>query len=501
LLSENWPGVPIPVRGEIRAKNTNCGLCPAGCPLKARCVGDQPVSLSGAGCAFGVGAHHLPYHPARRRQGPIAAAKAAFEARKPGDRVAILDLNPGRTASWTMRRAAAAMNGLYITPDPNPVAYDLHAARTVVSVGSNLLDGWGTPSNVLAARKNFRLIHAAAIQSATAMLADEWVRIPLGSEEDFLAKLSAQPAGPTLIVSDLPGAVERNRAIGAPMYARPEAPVPDSWKKQAAPILALGGVPDGSIDFLLIDEASAQSYIPWNEIAPKLAANATAATVAVARGGYARHATFALPAAIFPEITEDIPPAIDQVAETFRLSTPLVQAPPTVTSAAEFAAALAGVPAGEALRERADAIHKTGRGIDGKTADEFWRWLNEGNVWTGARTNTSVPPGPAVPLRGAPGGDGDFHVMPAPWSPALVSPLMTKLYEESNLRLAPNSIALHPEDARDWGTRAVLQTRLGKCAVNVLADPSVPRGAILAGSSPGIRDICGRGDKAKVVRA
>jgi hypothetical protein len=78
---------------------------------------------------------------------------------------------------------------------------------------------------------------------------------------------------------------------------------------------------------------------------------------------------------------------------------------------------------------------------------------------------------------------------------------MTKLYEESNLCLAPNAIALNPDAARECGPRAILQTRLGRCAVNVIADPAVPRGAILTGSSPGIRDICSRGDGAKVVRA
>jgi len=88
----------------------------------------------------------------------------------------------------------------------------------------------------------------------------------------------------------------------------------------------------------------------------------------------------------------------------------------------------------------------------------------------------------------------------APWTPLLVSPLMSKLYEESNLRLAPNAIALHPAEARDSGARAALQTRLGRCVVNVVPDPAVPRGAILAGSSPGIRDIVGRGESAKVVR-
>ena len=62
LWSENWPGIPRPARGEIRAKFTNCALCPAGCAVRARCVGEQPVSLAGVCgglCPFGLTAHHL----------------------------------------------------------------------------------------------------------------------------------------------------------------------------------------------------------------------------------------------------------------------------------------------------------------------------------------------------------------------------------------------------------------------------------------------------------
>ncbi len=75
LWSENWPGVPRPARGEIRARYTNCSLCPAGCAVRARCVGEQPVALvgvpehpftHGALCPFGLAGHHLPYHPGAR---------------------------------------------------------------------------------------------------------------------------------------------------------------------------------------------------------------------------------------------------------------------------------------------------------------------------------------------------------------------------------------------------------------------------------------------------
>src|SRR5664279_4973852 len=87
LWSENWPGIPRPARGEIRAKFSNCALCPAGCAVRARCVGGQPVSLAGvpahplsqgALCAFGLTGHQLPYHPQRLKQGPVEEAAAAL---------------------------------------------------------------------------------------------------------------------------------------------------------------------------------------------------------------------------------------------------------------------------------------------------------------------------------------------------------------------------------------------------------------------------------------
>ena len=88
-------------------------------------------------------------------------------------------------------------------------------------------------------------------------------------------------------------------------------------------------------------------------------------------------------------------------------------------------------------------------------------------------------------------------------NPALVSPLMTKLYQESNVRLAPNRVALHPDDARAANltnsARAILQTRIGKCIVEVTVDAAVPAGAVLVGGSAGIQDVCAVGGRAKVV--
>src|SRR5208283_2081044 len=208
LWSENWPGIPRPARGEIRARFTHCTLCPAGCAVRARCVGGQPVSLTGvkphpighgALCPWGLVGHQLPYHPARIRQGPvkeaIVAVARAIAQRGAGERVAVLDLRPGRTVSWTYRRAMAVMaGGLYLTPFQPAYAIDLAAARTVVSFGAPLFDGWGTPGNVFAARANFRLIQVEPVESRTAALADIWLPIRPGTESAIASALTGEIA-------------------------------------------------------------------------------------------------------------------------------------------------------------------------------------------------------------------------------------------------------------------------------------------------------------------
>ena len=190
LWSENWPGIPRPARGEIRAKFTNCSLCPAGCAVRARCVGEQPVSLAGVRgglCPFGLTAHHLPYHPARLKQGPVeeatraVAQRAAERHRRPRSQPRthrLLDVPPRH----------GSLKGLYLAPELPAEAYDLSAAKTVLSIGAPLLDGWGTPANVIAARQNFRLIQAEAVESRTAVLADEWIPLEPGTEAAFAGR-------------------------------------------------------------------------------------------------------------------------------------------------------------------------------------------------------------------------------------------------------------------------------------------------------------------------
>jgi hypothetical protein len=559
LWSENWPGIPRPEAGEIRFRYTNCSLCPTGCAVRARCVGDQPISLAGvkghplsygALCPWGVAAHQLPYHPARLRTGSVtqaaAAAADAISRRTAGERVAVLDLRPGRTASWTYRRAAAALPGGTYLADPEPEwGFDLSAARTVLSLGASLVDGWGTPGSVFAARGSFRLIQADAVETRTAATADVWLPVRPDSElalagavsgdisagdasrltglsekqiADTIASLRAN--GPSLVVAPRlsPEVLRANVALGAvgkTLVERRETPVPDAWRK-AALVTALAAVPDGSIRLLLIDESAPGEYQPWLAIAPKLASHAVVIAFGWTAEGYGKHVDFVLPAPVWGEALDDIEAAVDGASAAFRLAVPLIPPQTEVTEPAKFIAKLAGVSAEEALRERADAIHKIGRGqvftpadckteaLKEMTPDDFWKALNAGACWMDEKSplpygRGSVP----IPSRDREGAvsSGNLAIVSAESSgPPLNSPLISKLYRESNLRQAPDRVALAPATARAAGltdgARAFLETGGERLPVVVTLDPGIPPDVVRVA-----RADLGAFARGKVVRA
>jgi len=578
LWSENWPGIPKPARGEISARYTHCSLCPAGCAVRARTVGDQPVALAGvpghplsrgALCPFGVAGHQLPYHPARLRHGPIDEAAAAFASGiakcGPGERVAVLDLRPGRTASWTCRRAVSALpNGVYVAPSQVNLAVNLASAKTVLSFGAPLLDGWGTPGNVIRERGHFRLIQAEPLESRTAVMSDIWLRIRPGSEDALAlaiahvlgdpkaaeftpAKAAAASGlpeeqivavaqelaqnGPSLVLDrrESGASLRLNALIGAlgrTIVSRREAPVPESWKS-AAPVTDLASVPDGSVRVLLIDESAPGEYLPWSAVEKKLVRdNPVVVAFSWSPMGYARHAQYVLPTAVFPEALDDVPPAVDSPVAAFRLTAPLVAPPDGMVEPAEFIAALwgrrfrlpgsqAGWKADAALRERAEAIHKSGRGtlftyanaksvaIKDVKPDDFWKALNQGACWID--DEWSRAPRPMLPTAVASPVSTDLTFTETLGSAALVSPLLSKVYQESNLRQTPNSVALHPDTARASGvtdsSRAMLVTPLGRCVVRVTVDPSIPPGLIQVAATPALLDLCASREGVKVVAA
>jgi anaerobic selenocysteine-containing dehydrogenase len=231
--SQNWSWTPVPRNGKTNFRYTTCSLCPMSCGVRVRCIDDRPVSvmgvekhpISGGGlCAFGLGGHLFPYHPLRIWQPckvlkggekvklvPISfhdsvSAIAQAIASSPKGTVAIMDGRPGRSISYAYRNFLKRFrDGVYIVSSTDSAiltgiekkvlnvekgtfGYDISAARTIISFGAPLLDGWGTLSQFSSIVKRrtgsqkLNLIQVEAAHSRTASLADDWLPVKPGME-------------------------------------------------------------------------------------------------------------------------------------------------------------------------------------------------------------------------------------------------------------------------------------------------------------------------------
>lgn len=441
IWTQNFPWIPVPQPGAVTHAATACTLCNAGCGMKVRCVDGRPVGVSpvaghpvsrGALCAMAFGAHQLAWHPLRRRECRLDGAKAEpariaarmAEAIAAGRKFAILDERPGRAVSSLYRQAAAKAGGLYLAAQPQeeePLAalrrlagagapefgFDLAHARTVLSFGAPLLDGWGAPGQTLERWKSgeVRFIHAGSRYSHAARLAHAWLPLLPGSEAALALALArvlvdeglAAPA-PGLeqfreLLAELPLSraagltglkperiVETARALhaqqpavavgggdaAAPLGRETEAaiaalnvllgaagreggvvarrPLPADLPEMAE-VTPLEEAPLGSIGILLIEAATAGVARPWEAIAARLAPDALVVALSAYDSGYAAraHALVATPA--FLEAIGEAPTAPGAARHSYALAPAVLQAPETAIAPAEFIA-LVGAAAG-----------------------------------------------------------------------------------------------------------------------------------------------------------
>jgi hypothetical protein len=573
LWSQNWSWIPKTPRGEISYKPTACELCPAGCAVRARLVGAQPVSLWAAQqgdateplCPAGLCGQHLAFHPSRLRKTlhrakPCSADElrdAASKALAQGS-VAVLDLRPGRTASVLYRKHLAKLGGQYLTITPalgstlrtvassvdGPAvpAFDLDNAEILLSIGTPVAEAWGAPGRMLNPGRKFRLWHAEALESATALAAERWFRIRPNSETAFAAGLvaaldndpatlrqAAQLTGisesdltaaarelrqrQSVVIADAhpvlgPPAQETLRAVAClnsrlqaigrkgGIVGRRETPLPADWGA-LAPETAFNAVPGASLNFLFVDDATPGAPLPWKMIASKLAPGALVITASWSANGLARQSTYSLPAVSYLEGLHDVPVSPDAASARFALSLPLVEPAAGAVEPVDWFGSLAGddTKLADRLKQRAGAIQSARRGelrssagdetsaAALKTPEDFWKALTEGSRWRD-------DPGP-VPLKAKNTPQPPFQLdaaatgpalLPAAWMGADVSPLMTKLWVESSLKPRVQQVFLNPGTARqlslDNGARARITSSCGECVVEVSLDEAVQPGVL-----------------------
>lgn len=231
IWSQMWPWTPVPERGEVTSVVSACTLCPGGCGISVRKVDQRVVKIEGlAGhpvndgglCALGLAGGQLLYGP-RRVQTPLKKVNGSFrpitwdvalaevannlaELRKKGQahRVAcIVDRDRGSVPELLNRfltvygspnffydptfldnyeLALYLMQGVRAVP-----GFDAQNSDFVLSFGSGLLEGWGSPVFMFKAHSHWResggkLVQIEARLSKTAAKADRWIPVAPGTE-------------------------------------------------------------------------------------------------------------------------------------------------------------------------------------------------------------------------------------------------------------------------------------------------------------------------------
>ena len=418
------------------------------------------------------------------------------------------------------------------------LAADLARVKAVLSLGTPLLEGWAAPS--FAVERGFRLIQAEPHRSRTAGLADEWLPVKPGAEtalllaighcwlkrpemEQRLGRLqgaetwrkaaeampparAAEAAGieaarieaaaawlldnrPALVLADgdpVGGPLRRearaaaaalNAMLGAEGFgARPALPLPKGWTLAEAQ--SIGEAGDGSIGVLILDEPWPGVSVPWQLVEKKLARDAVVAAVTWNRAQFAGKAGWLIPAPVWLEAPLDAPQPVDAPRAQIAIAPAVMPAPKGAMAAAEVTARLAGFET--SLADELGQLVKAAGGAGEKLAEAGFHWQSEEGktaapavarvapeTWTGEEWLRAAAPAavsPAVVVHG--------------WRQAAVSPMLGKLWQESELREGPQQAAAHPDLLRrhgmEGGALARLMSPRGAWPVQVRAADTRP---------------------------
>ena len=223
-------------RGETSYTYAACGQCSGGCGIRVRTLGGEPISVTGQDsnpsshggvCAVGMGSPELRFHPLRIAKpvmknagGEFAPVKttevllkigkelAACKADPASGVAAVLDWRPGSAMSTLYRQMLDGAGGGHhiealtsqvtlndawagMLKTPIRAGYDFEGAKTILSLGAPLLEGYGCLGRMSGTSSIWRrmnpadrpqIIHADPNCTVTASMADRWLPIKPGTE-------------------------------------------------------------------------------------------------------------------------------------------------------------------------------------------------------------------------------------------------------------------------------------------------------------------------------
>lgn len=235
IWTQTWPWTPVPPDGETTYVNSACTLCPGGCGISVRKINGRAVKIEGIKghpvndggiCLLGLSGLQLLYGPTRiespmKRSGERGSGKwqviswedaisevsqklEALRKNKESDSVACISGADKGTVPALFKKFLSVYGSSNFMRMPSvsdayelaafrssgqkaQLAFDIENSDYILSFGSGLIEGWGSPVRMMRANSILRKADAKIIQieprlSNTAAKAYKWVPVNPGTE-------------------------------------------------------------------------------------------------------------------------------------------------------------------------------------------------------------------------------------------------------------------------------------------------------------------------------
>ena len=244
IWSQMWPWTPVPPDGEATYADSTCSLCPGGCGISVRKIDNRAVKIEGqAGhpindggiCMLGLSGLQLLYGPTRikapmKRIGARGAGQwqtiswdeatamlveklTAIRNKGEAHTVAAIAGSDSGTVPALLQRFMTAYGSPNFIRMPSGrdgealavkslfgaagrTGFDLEKADYVLSFGSGIVDGWGSPVRMFRAASLWKENDVTVVQveprlSNSAAKATRWVPLNPGTEADLALGIAA----------------------------------------------------------------------------------------------------------------------------------------------------------------------------------------------------------------------------------------------------------------------------------------------------------------------